>query len=221
MFSSFTPSALLTYLQSNHIHSPLIHPSHLVVALCSVCCLNFMMMPNPKRTLWGHAFTRNAWCLGFSLLLLLKKMFAPSLCPFAPFATITLCFVIFFWGTFLHLLWCLLLIVISPTFFSSLCLSCSLLFCYCSCSNGAHNTSIVLHLVMMFNMVICLNSHLLCFVHFIMTLMVHNGFCLCCFSHSFVALTTYCFISGHFCVFNFAFYFKELIMVPFCIFFLM
>jgi len=39
MFSSFTSSALLTYLQSNHIYFPLIHSSHLVVAFCSVCCL--------------------------------------------------------------------------------------------------------------------------------------------------------------------------------------
>jgi hypothetical protein len=152
-----------------------------------------MIMPNPKRTLWGHAFTHNAWCLGFSLLLRYKSFFAP-------FTPITLCFVTFFLH-FLHLLWCLLLIVVSPTLFFSPYIylaPCSLLFCYCSCSNGAHDTCIVLHLVVMFNMVICLNWHLLSFVHLITTLLLHNGFCLCCFSHSFVALITYCFFLGHF-----------------------
>lgn len=135
-------------------------------------------------------------------------MFAPSLCPFAPFTTITLCFVTFFWALFFIScdVYCSLRSLQLFFFFSYVYHApcSSLLFCYCSCSNGAHNTSIVLHLVVMFNMVICLNLHLLCFVHFIMTLQLHNGFCLCCLSHSFVALITYCFFMGSFfCVWFF------------------
>jgi hypothetical protein len=126
--------------------------------------------------------------------------FLKNVCPF-PLSLCPLhynhsCFVKFFWALFFIScdVYCSLrsLQLISSSF-SIYLAPCSLLFCYCSCSNGAHNASIVLHLVAMFNMVICLNLHLLCFVHFITTLLLHNGFCLCCFSHSFVALVTYCF----------------------------
>ncbi len=177
-----------------------------------------MMMPNPKRTLWGHAFTHNPWCLGFSLLLLIKNV-CPSALSICPLCYDHSCFVTFLWHFSSSLVMFIAHCSLSNSFFflSYVYLApCSLLFCYCSCSNGAHNTCIVLCLVVMFNMVICLNWHLLCFVHLIMTLLLHNGFCLCCFSHSFVALITYCFFFGAiFCVFNFAFYFKKLTMVLF------
>jgi hypothetical protein len=161
-----------------------------------------MMMPNPKRTLRGHAFTHNAWCLGFALLLLIKKCLPLPFVHLPPslqsLFALSLLFGHFSSSLVMFIAHCGLSNFFS--FFSSYVYlaPCSLLFCYCSCSNGAHNTSIVLHLVVMFNMVICLDWHLLCFVHFIMTLQLHNGFCLCFLSHSFVALITYCFFLGSF-----------------------
>jgi hypothetical protein len=140
-------------------------------------------------------FTHNAWCLGFSLLLLQKNCLPLSFCPFGPFITITLCFVTFFWHFSSSLVMfnahCSLFNSFFFFFYYVYLAPCSLLFCYCSSSNGAHNTCIVLHLVVMFNMVICLNWHLLCFVHLITTLLLDNDFCLCWFFHYFVALTTY------------------------------
>jgi hypothetical protein len=120
------------------------------------------MMPNPKRTLRGHAFTHNPWCLGFSLLLLIKKSL---LLPFVhlPPSLQSLFALSLFFGHFSSSLVMFIAhcgLSNSFFFFSLLCLSCSLLFCCCSCSNGAHNTCIVLYLVVMFNMVICLNWHL-------------------------------------------------------------
>jgi hypothetical protein len=133
-----------------------------------------MMMPNPKRTLRGHAFTHNAWCLGFALLLLIKKCLPLPFVHLPPslqsLFALSLLFGHFSSSLVMFIAHCGLSNFFS--FFSSYVYlaPCSLLFCYCSCSNGAHNTSIVLHLVVMFNMVICLDWHLLCFVHFIMTL---------------------------------------------------
>jgi hypothetical protein len=152
-----------------------------------------MMMPNPKRTLWGHAFTHNAWCLGFPLLLLFKKLFALSLCPFAPFTTITLA-LSFFLGHFSSSL--VMFMAHCHLSNSFLLLSCSLLLAPYYFAIAHVLMVLTTHLLcftLSFNMVICLNWHLMCFVHLIMTLLLHNGFCLCCFSHSLVALTTYCF----------------------------
>lgn len=116
MFSSFTPSALLTYLQSNHIHSPLIQPSHLVVALCSVCCLILwwcLTLKKPFEAMHSHITLGTL----VSLFFYFKKNVCPfplSICPLH-YNHSLLCH--FFFGTFLHLLWCLLLIAISPTLF--------------------------------------------------------------------------------------------------------
>jgi len=124
--------------------------SHLVVALCSVCCLilwSCLTLKGPFEDMHSHIMFGALVSL---FLLRYKSFFAPSLCPFAPFTPITLCFVTFFWH-FLHLLWCLLLIAVSPTlFFFPLCLSCSLLL--------APYYFAIAHVLMV------LTTHALCFI---------------------------------------------------------
>jgi hypothetical protein len=126
MFSSFTPSALLTYLQSNHIYSPLIHPSHLVVALCSVCCLILwwcLTLKGPFEAMHSH--------ITLGALVSLFFYFLKNCLPFPfvhlPHSLQSLLLCHFFWGIFLHLLWCLWLIAISPTHFFFFLAPCSLL----------------------------------------------------------------------------------------------
>lgn len=87
MFSSFTSSALLTYLQSNHIYFPLIHSSHLVVAFCSVCCLilwSCLTLKGPFEDMHSHIMLGALVSLFFYVINLflppsLQSLFALSL----------------------------------------------------------------------------------------------------------------------------------------------